>query len=149
MSEPRKVTCFSRPSRGKGGEVCGVEVCRQGHALWLGEHYDLDEFLVYMKKGKNKAVNALPLSFLAARRSSRRSKRSARSSSKTTPGVGGAGIGAGARSPCVEEVVERSPGIGAGGQCSATSPRIEESLGSLEDTFRLVLISDDMDDMDI
>ena len=41
MKSPSKITCFSRPARGKGG---GVEVCRQGHALWLGGHYDLDQF---------------------------------------------------------------------------------------------------------
>ena len=69
MKSPSKITCFSRPARGKGG---GVEVCRQGHALWLGDHYDLDQFN-HWKESKKK-----PMAVLAAKRSSRQTKKASK-----------------------------------------------------------------------
>ena len=78
MQMPTKITCFSRPSRGKGGKVGGVEVCRQGHALWLGDHFDLEQFNIYIKV-KNK-----PMSVLAARRSIRETKKAAKASASSS-----------------------------------------------------------------
>jgi hypothetical protein len=75
MKTPTKITCFSRPSRGKGGKVGGVEVCRQGHALWLGDHFDLEQFNMYIKV-KNKPM--------AARRSIRETKKAAKASASSS-----------------------------------------------------------------
>ena len=62
MKSPSKVTCFSRPSQGKGG---GVEVCRQGHALWLWDHYNLDQFNHWKESKKKVSMKLRPILILS------------------------------------------------------------------------------------
>ena len=41
MKTPVKIKCFSRPARGKGPiSQDQVQLCHQGHALWLGNEYE-------------------------------------------------------------------------------------------------------------
>ena len=141
MKSPSKITCFSRPARGKGG---GVEVCRQGHALWLGDHYDLDQFN-HWKESKKK-----PMAVLAAKRSSRQTKKASKAgtgAASSSPG----GDGAASSNPGGAGAASSSPG-GAGAASSSPSASVPPSSPekrilecSLEDSFHLVLSSDDMD----
>ena len=82
MKSPKKLTCFSRPSRGKGGEVGGVEMCRQGHAIWLGEHYELEQFNRFIKEKQSQKFK--PMAVLAAKRLSRETKKASKAANSSS-----------------------------------------------------------------
>ena len=78
MLSPKKINCFSRPSRDPRGQVLdGVSLCRQGHSIWLGEHFDLDSFKNYMNT-KRKETIPTKLVGLASRQSPRIKRKASR-----------------------------------------------------------------------
>ena len=78
MKAPTKIVCYSRPSRDKDRHHLpeGIAVCRQGHAIWRGDHYDLASIGPHLMRRRS-SVLALPdkVVHLSVRRSVRAKKK--------------------------------------------------------------------------